>query len=168
MIRPRWVRWGATIGVLVAGLCVLQRAGVEASWSGHTSSRNEQMTRSSTQASGRPSFYEKGLTAVEAEEYQEAAKFFELAMRKDRKNPDILNMLAYSRRKLGQIDEALELYHKALKRRPRFPEAREYLGEAYLQAALREIDTLRGYGAEGAEALEELIEAFKHAASNLN
>ena len=54
----------------------------------------------------------------------------------------MLNMLAYVQRKLGQTDEALESYRKALKLRPQFPEAREYLGEVYIQASLEQIDIL--------------------------
>ncbi|MDD5692605.1 MAG: tetratricopeptide repeat protein, partial [Candidatus Omnitrophica bacterium] len=64
-------------------------------------------------------------------------------------------------------DESLETYKKALELRPRFPEAREYLGEAYIKAALREIKTLKGYGVDGEENLEDLVKAFKEAAAGL-
>ena len=89
------------------------------------------------------------------------------ASRKAPHDPDILNMLAYSQRKLGRTDEAIVNYHKALALRARFPEAREYLGEAYLQAALEQLRILKTYGADGEEGREELIEAFKEAAATL-
>ena len=48
-------------------------------------------------------------------------------------------MLAFSERKQGNLDEAFEYYAKALALRPKFPEAREYLAEAHIQAALKEL-----------------------------
>jgi hypothetical protein len=65
------------------------------------------------------------------------------------------------------LDSALENYHLALQLRPEFPEAREYLGEAYLQAALREIQILGTYGAKGREGRRDLIAAFKKAFAQL-
>lgn len=76
-------------------------------------------------------------------------------------------MLAHTQLKLGMIEESLENYKKALKLRPRFPEAREYLGEAYIQAALRELETLKSYGTEAAEQSEDLVNEFKKAAGAL-
>ena len=74
-------------------------------------------------------------------------------------------MLAFSQRKLGKFDDAFANYSKALKLRPRFPEAREYLGEAHIQAALREIETLKSYGVDGKEQLGDLVKALKDAAA---
>ena len=68
---------------------------------------------------------------------------------------------------MGQVDEALGTYGEALKERPRFPQAREYLGEAYLQAALREMEILRSYGPLGAKELRDLEKAFLEAASQI-
>lgn len=111
--------------------------------------------------------YEKGKQASDAGEFEKALGIFEKAYEMEQENPDILNMLAYTQRKNGQIDQAIENYHRALKLRPKFPEAREYLGEAYIQAALREIDTLKSYGEEADHELEELVEALKTAAAGL-
>jgi tetratricopeptide (TPR) repeat protein len=111
--------------------------------------------------------YEKGKKASDAGEFEKALGIFEKAHEMDPKNPDVLNMLAYTQRKNGKIDQAIENYHRALELRPKFPEAREYLGEAYIQAALREIKTLESYGDEADHELEELVEAFKAAASGL-
>lgn len=111
--------------------------------------------------------YKLGRAAIEANDFGHALEIFEKAQETDPENPDILNMLAYSQRKNGHLDQAIETYHAALKLRPDFPEAREYLGEAYVQAALREIETLESYGEEGEEALAELKEALKKAAASL-
>jgi hypothetical protein len=61
----------------------------------------------------------------------------------------------------------LRNYAKALKLRPNFPDAREYLGEAYLQALLRELDTLKSYGKNGEEQRQDLIKALTDAADSL-
>jgi len=113
------------------------------------------------------SLYDQGVEATKNKDFQKALKLFEQASRENKNNPDILNMLAHTQLKLGMIEESLASYNKALKIRPKFPEAREYLGEAYIQAALREIETLKSYGSEGSESLADLEKAFKEAAANL-
>ena len=109
--------------------------------------------------------FQKGKQAVDAKDFVAAEKYFAEANRLASKNPDTLNMLAFSQRKLGKFDDAFANYNKALKLRPRFPEAREYLGEAHIQAALREIETLKSYGADGKEELEDLVKALRDAAA---
>ncbi|MBF0485369.1 MAG: tetratricopeptide repeat protein [Candidatus Omnitrophica bacterium] len=113
------------------------------------------------------SLYDQGMAANNSGDYQKAKKLFEQALSRDKNNPDIFNMLAHTQLKLGMIDESLNNYRKALALRPHFPEAREYLGETYIQAAMREIETLKSYGANGAEQLEDLVNEFKKAASGL-
>ncbi len=113
------------------------------------------------------SLYDQGVDASNNNDYQKALPLFEQALRSDPDNPDILNMLAHAQRKIGMIDEALANYKKALSLRPRFPEAHEYLGEAYVQAALREVETLKNYGNDGKEQLEDLSEFIKEAAQKL-
>jgi len=113
------------------------------------------------------SLYDQGVAAGKNNDFQKALTLFNQALQEDANNPDILNMLAHAQLKLGMIDEALESYKKALILRPKFPEAREYLGEAYIQAALREIKTLKSYDSEGGENLEDLTKAFKDAAASL-
>jgi tetratricopeptide (TPR) repeat protein len=112
------------------------------------------------------SLYEKGVAAVKAQKYAEALPLFEKADQLDKDNPDTLNMLAYTQRKLGKIDIAIENYQRALKLRPNFPQAREYLGEAYLQAAMRELQALKSGGAEGQKEAEVLIKALNDAAAS--
>lgn len=113
------------------------------------------------------SLYDQGLAASQDNDFQKALPLFEQALREDPNNPDILNMLAHTQRKIGLIDEALANYKKALELRPKFPEAREYLGEAYVQAAMREVETLKNYGSDGKEELEDLTKDIKEAAQKL-
>jgi Tfp pilus assembly protein PilF len=112
-----------------------------------------------------PAEYTKGLEYVKSGKLEAARIEFERAARKAPKDADVLNMLAYSQRKTGQLDQAIHNYQKALKLRPKFPQAREYLGEAYLQAALRELGELEGYGDEASKERDQLIRALEAAAS---
>jgi tetratricopeptide (TPR) repeat protein len=105
--------------------------------------------------------------AVANGNFAEAEKFFTEAAKADARNAEAYNMLAYSQRKQGKLDPAFANYRKALYLHPRFPEAREYLGEAHIQAVLQEIKTLKSYGAEGDEQLRELVAALKAAAEEL-
>jgi tetratricopeptide (TPR) repeat protein len=113
------------------------------------------------------SLYDQGIDESNKNDFQKALPLFEQALRADPNNPDVLNMLAHTQRKIGMIDEALANYKKALELRPRFPEAHEYLGEAYIQAALREIETLKSYGNDGHEELEDLNGFMKDAAQKI-
>jgi len=109
--------------------------------------------------------FEAGKALADKKQYRAALKKFKQALRKDKNNADVLNMIAYSSRKLGLLDAAFDYYDQALRVKPHFPEAREYLGEAHIQATLKEIKTLESYGAEGNHSREELIEALKQAAA---
>ncbi len=120
-----------------------------------------------TQKKTAVSLYDQGMEANNNGDYQKAKGLFEQALSINRDNPDILNMLAHTQLKVGLIDEALKNYKRALQLRPRFPEAREYLGETYIQAALREVETLKSYGSDGQEQLEDLTKKIKEAAEKL-
>ena len=111
--------------------------------------------------------YDQGVEATKAGDYQKAMSLFKDALKTSPDNPDVLNMLAHTQLKLGMIDESLDGYKQALKLRPRFPEAREYLGEAYIQAAIREMETLKSYGDDGRKSLEDLTKAYLKSAERL-
>jgi tetratricopeptide (TPR) repeat protein len=111
--------------------------------------------------------YDEGRALAEASMHAEAMKKFEAANKERPNDPEILNMLAFTQRKVGQLDAAFENYRKALSLRERFPEAREYLGEAHVQAALEQARVLQGYGADGEKDLAELVAAFARAAVEL-
>jgi tetratricopeptide (TPR) repeat protein len=108
--------------------------------------------------------YQRGMELAEAGKFEEALVRFEQAAKKRKNDAEILNMLAFCQRKTGDLEHAFENYQKALEIKPVFPEAREYLGEAHLQAALQQVEILRGFGPQGAEQLGELVAALKKAA----
>jgi len=109
------------------------------------------------------SLYDQGLAASKSGDFQKAIDYFQLALQSDPNNADVLNELAHAQRKSGDLDDAIENYWKALKIRPDFPEAREYLGEAYLQGAVQQAKLLKAAGAEGGEQLEDLTKALQDA-----
>jgi tetratricopeptide (TPR) repeat protein len=69
---------------------------------------------------------------IDDEEYNDAIALLEKARAEEPNNPDILNWLGYSHRKLGDYDTSLEFYTAALAQEPDHLGANEYLGELYL------------------------------------
>jgi len=112
--------------------------------------------------------FEQGKRAVNSGDYKAASGYFQTVLKEQPNNPDALNMLAFSERKQGNLDDAFAHYAKALSLRLRFPEAREYLAEAHLQAAVKEYHQLQQYGAEGREETEELKKEIKEVVNALN
>ena len=108
--------------------------------------------------------YEEGLKKVEAKDWNGALSLFERAHQAKKKDPEILNMLAFTQRKTGQLDEAFTNYAKVLQMRPEFPQAREYLAEAHLQAAMEQMKILREYGSDAQAEVALLLDAFAKAA----
>jgi Tfp pilus assembly protein PilF len=104
--------------------------------------------------------YEQGMNAVKTENYAQALKLFEQADKLKKSQPETLNMLAFCQRMNGRVEESRETYLKALKLQPKFPQAREYLGETYLALAKEQLDMLKSYGSEGAEDYEILKQAI--------
>ena len=70
---------------------------------------------------------------IEDEEYEQAITLLEEALRDDPDDADLLNLMVFSNRKLGNFDVALGFYQQALKIEPKHRGANEYLGELYLQ-----------------------------------
>ena len=108
--------------------------------------------------------YSQAEAAARNGKCKEAVSLLEELLAADRDDADALNLLAYCQRKAGRLDEAFANYHRALELRPEFPAAREYLGEAHLQAALQQVEILRGYGEPAREELAKLVAALQDAA----
>lgn len=79
----------------------------------------------------------KGAKAREAGEavrkgYEEARERFRTASSADPAMKEAWNLLGYTSRRLGDYDESLEAYQKALALQPDYPEAIEYRAELFL------------------------------------
>ena len=71
--------------------------------------------------------------AIDKGEYRTAIADLSDLEREEPDNPDVHNLLGYSYRKLGRLDEAREHYLRALAIMPNHRGANEYLGELYLE-----------------------------------
>ena len=111
----------------------------------------------------------KARKLVKAKDWKGAVDELEQALGDDPKNADILNLLAYSLRHLGNFDDALVFYQQALAIAPEHRGANEYLGELYLQTGklakagerLAVLDDICFLPCEEYTELKEAIEAYK-------
>lgn len=112
------------------------------------------------------SLYETGRKLALDERYGEAITVLSLAA--DRGDPRILNYLGYSHRKQGRVLVGLGYYQEALSLSPDYSQAREYMGEAYLQMGnlagaeqqLAEIEKRCGRGCAEFTELRGEIDAY--------
>ena len=65
--------------------------------------------------------------------YSQAFKKLEKAYSSDKKNPDILNYMGYTSRKIGNFEQAEKFYLTGLNIKPDHNGINEYLGELYVQ-----------------------------------
>ena len=106
---------------------------------------------------------------IDADKYEMAIYELKKALGESPDDADLLNLLAYSQRKLMRFDEALVNYQKALKIEPEHRGANEYLGELYLQLGqlddalqrLKVLDDACFFGCEEFDELEEAIENYR-------
>lgn len=113
--------------------------------------------------------YAKARALIDAGSYGDAIPFLEKAVTANPKSADAYNYLGYSHRKIGQIDAALENYHRALELQPKHLGANEYLGELYLELGelakaeerLDVLDDACFFGCEEYSELKELIKDYK-------
>ena len=77
--------------------------------------------------------YRDAVKAVEAKQYRTAIDLLDKVIEKKPNNPDALNYLGFSHRKLGEYGIAVTYYKRALALEPSHRGANEYLGEAYVE-----------------------------------
>ena len=65
--------------------------------------------------------------------YSQAFSKLEKAYKSDKKNPDILNYMGFTTRKVGNFEQAEKFYLEGLKIKPNHNGINEYLGELYVQ-----------------------------------
>ena len=65
--------------------------------------------------------------------YTQAFSKLEKAYKSDKKNPDILNYMGFTTRKVGNFEQAEKFYLEGLKIKPNHNGINEYLGELYVQ-----------------------------------
>ncbi len=106
---------------------------------------------------------------IEAEKFDQAIDKLGKALEKDPQDADLLNLMAFSNRKLGRFDSAMEYYQKALAIEPDHRGANEYLGELYLQLGqldkaeerLEILDKECFFGCREFDKLEQAIKEYR-------
>lgn len=77
--------------------------------------------------------YKDGERAVKAKDYAKAIPLLEKAINDKIRDPDTYNLLGYSYRKLGNTQNALTYYQRALQYDANHKGANEYLGQLYVE-----------------------------------
>ncbi len=95
-----------------------------------------------------------------------AVLLLKAALAKASNNADAWNLMGYAHHKLGQVDQALGFYQKALSLNAEHRGALEYLGELYLQTgrpkqAKEMLKRLDGACFFGCEEYDDLKKAFQ-------
>lgn len=107
--------------------------------------------------------------AIKAERWSDAIKQLEQAAEKSPNNADVFNLLGFSHRKAGTLDQAFKYYKTALALDPNHKGAHEYIGEAYLlagdvkqaQAHLKHLQRLCPQGCEERDDLQRAVAAAR-------
>ena len=94
--------------------------------------------------------------------YSQAFIKLEKAYSSDKKNPDILNYMGYTSRKIGNFEQAEKFYLTGLSIKPDHNGINEYLGELYVQTnridkANERLDVLKNCNCEEYKELELII-----------
>ena len=76
--------------------------------------------------------YTAGVAAIKSGDYARAMTLLDSVVKRDDRNADAYNWLAYATRKNGDPAASIPLYEKALAIDPKHRGAHEYIGEAYL------------------------------------
>ncbi len=109
----------------------------------------------------------QGWALARAGQYENAVDLFRLVA--DKRDPEALNGLGYTHRKMGMVEQGIAFYHKALDTNPDYILAREYLGEGYVKLGkmdlareqLTEIGTRCGTACEEYLLLSQAIDTGK-------
>lgn len=115
--------------------------------------------------------YKKAVKLINEGKYEDAIERLNKVLADAPNDPDVLNYLGYTHRKLNKTTEAMDYYNRALEADPKHLGAHEYLGELFLQLgnldkALEQqstLETLCNFGCSQLEDLKKAIAAYKAA-----
>ena len=110
----------------------------------------------------------QAIESVEKKDYVGAINLLKDVLSDDGENADALNYMGYSHRKLGNFENALSYYKKALAIKPDHRGANEYIGEAYLEmkkpdlakAHLEKLATICGTSCDEYRELKKALDTY--------
>ena len=107
---------------------------------------------------------EKGKNEKAKKRYEKALKYLFKSNKKKPNNPDTLNYLGFTLRKLGNYKEAEKYYLEGLVIKPNHNGINEYLGELYIKTnrielAKQRLEVLKTCNCEEYNELKELIDS---------
>ncbi|HEY7517596.1 MAG TPA: tetratricopeptide repeat protein [Methylomirabilota bacterium] len=113
--------------------------------------------------------------AIDAKQYARAVPMLEEVVKRQPRNADAHNWLAYAIRKNGDPAKSIPVYQKALSLDPKHLGAHEYIGEAYLalddlpkaKEHLARLSRLCLFGCEQYTDLKKAVEAYEKSAGKL-
>ena len=116
----------------------------------------------------KPAAYSEAVALIKAENYLDAITKLKKAEQSAKDDADIQNLLGFSYRKSGNLDEAAKHYDKALSLDPKHKGALEYQGELFLMLGdkaaaednLKKLDKICWLGCEELDELRTAIEKF--------
>ena len=116
----------------------------------------------------KPAAYSEAVALIKAEKYPDAIGKLKKAEQSAKDDADIQNLLGFSYRKSGNLDEAAKHYDKALGLDPKHKGALEYQGELFLMLGdkaaaednLEKLDKICWLGCEELDELRTAIEKF--------
>ncbi len=99
----------------------------------------------------------QGWALARAGKYEDAVDLFRLVA--DKRDPEVLNGLGYTHRKMGRVEQGISFYQEALDINPNYILAREYLGEGYVKLGKLDLarEQLAEIGARCGTACEEYL-----------
>ena len=108
----------------------------------------------------------KGKTDKAEKRYKKALKLLLVSNKKKPNNPDILNYLGFTSRKLGDFEKGESYYLEGLAIEPNHVGINEYLGELYvatnrIDLAKKRLNVLINCNCEEYKELKEIIEGTK-------
>jgi tetratricopeptide (TPR) repeat protein len=113
-----------------------------------------------------PDLTEYAYALAKADRYQEAIDVLDLL--DNPSTPRALNYRGYATRKLGRTEEGISYYLKSVALDPKYPQVREYLGEAYViegkyDLAKEQLSTIERLCSKNCEYYEDLADALTEA-----
>ena len=130
---------------------------------GSDDSSSDSLYKTSVSLIKRAGKLEKKDNKAKAEKlYAQAFEKLNEALKKDKKNPDILNYMGFTSRKIGNFSKAEDYYLKGLAIDPKHNGINEYLGELYVQTdridkAKERLEVLKNCNCEEYAELELII-----------